>query len=241
MNIIYGNKRYSSWSLRAWLAVRIACGKGGFIETFCPLAGAGASKEKRDAAAENIFRFSPTGKVPALVVPDFDITVFESLAIVLFVADQYPDSNLLPRDPAARALCLSASSEMHAGFSAIRENMPMNCCVTARRHGAVALARSDVKADIARLCTLWEGLRLRYGSSGGPFLFGEFSAADCMYAPVALRFRTYDPELSSLSPVAQEYVQALLACDVIQEWIHDAEQETERVPQYETTDDSLNA
>jgi glutathione S-transferase len=112
------------------------------------------------------------------------------------VAELYPEANLWPSDPAARAACRSAACEMHAGFSSLRAHMPMNCTVVSREAGVKALAAPGVAKDIDRICELWGGLRARYGSSG-PLLFGaDFSVADVMFAPVCLRFKTFLPPLT---------------------------------------------
>jgi glutathione S-transferase len=201
MILAIGNKSYSSWSLRAWLAVRKALGTSGFKEYLCPLAGSNASEEEKAAKKEMIRKHSPTGKVPALVDPDINAVVCDSLAIILHICEKYPLSALLPKDDLkARALCISACSEMHSGFTAIRTNLPMNCTIVGRKHGQQALARADVQEEVERLKVLWEDLRSQFGGTG-PYLFGTFTAADCMFAPIALRFRTYDRQRSQLSIV----------------------------------------
>lgn len=194
----------------------------------------------REAAKQRILQFSPTGKVPALRVDDLDIVVCESLGIIMFVSDCC-GGIFFPQDPAARALCVSACLEMHSGFPALRTHMPMNCCVVARQIGVGALARDDVRNEIGRLCSLWGDLRSRYGESAegdsaGPFLFGKFSAADCMFAPVALRFRTYDPELTSLNEIGRAYVNALLEKEEVREWVDAAKSESFIIPHYEPHD-----
>jgi glutathione S-transferase len=237
-SIAIGNKAYSSWSLRGWLAIRAAAGKEGFEENVCFLAGAGATAERTIEAQNRILTFSPTGKVPALHDHDLGVVVYDSLAICLHVADRFPDANLLPKLPALRARCFSAVAEMHSGFTALRTHMPHNCVSTARRHGSTALLRSDVQADIQRLCDLWSELRsLPSIAEMGPYLFGNFTIADCFYGPVALRFNTYDPDLNSLAsnPLAQDYVRALIQNEMIQEWIASARLEgpETKIPQYE--------
>lgn len=172
---------------------------------------------------DEIKRHSPSGKVPALVDKSIGVTVCESLAIIYHIAEKFPDAGLIPTDPAARAMCLSTCAEMHAGFQALREHLPCNFVATGVRHGAEALRIKEVRDDIHRLGHMWSDLKIRFGFRG-PYLFGKFSAADCMYAPVAARFMCYDPKLSSLAafPLAQEYVRALWSMEYMQEWIEEA-------------------
>jgi len=227
--LVVGTKTYSSWSLRAWLAARVALGPDGFEEVKVLLGGAHALPERRAEAAERLRELSPSGKVPVLIDRSLQApasageVINESLAIAIHLALQFPESRLFPASPQARAACLAASAEMHSGFSALRNYLPHNCRAMGRTHGASALSRDDVKADISRLIVLWSTLRERFGE-GGPYLFGDsFSIADCMYAPVANRFACYDPELVSLdSSVAKEYVLALLAHPLMLEWKADA-------------------
>lgn len=231
--VVIGNKAYSSWSLRGWLACRMACGPYGFDEFKLPLSGKTATDEEKQKAREILLQHSPTGKVPALRDSLLDVTVHDSLAICLHVAESYPNSLLLPLDPAARAMCLAVSAEMHSGFEALRTHCPMNCVVTAVVRGAEALQRDDVKEDVKRLGAMWTDLRHRFGapyhssSDSRVYLFGHFTIADCMYAPVALRFKTYDPDLHSLEeyPEAQQYVRNLLEQEGVVEWVHAALEE----------------
>lgn len=192
-------KMYSSWSLRAWLACRVAVGND-FDEVKLPIAGADAPAAKREEVKQTILRYSPTGKVPALLdrginAPGSGALVYESIAIVLHLADHLPSSGLLPSDPLSKALCISACAEMHAGFTALRSAWPMNCVSVARGHGAKTLAESAaLQSDIARLAALFSELRTKFGSaeSGGKYLFGaQFSAADCMYGTVAFLYIVY--------------------------------------------------
>jgi glutathione S-transferase len=220
--IIIGNKSYSSWSLRAWLGIRYVCGCDGFSEVMCYLAGAGAYNSK---VVEEIKKYSPSAKVPALYNKELNVTIHDSLAILLHIADRFPDSNLLPNDPVAKALCLSLSAEMHSGFQAVRNNLPHNCVVTARVHGEKVLKTIEVQRDIERLNEIFNDTRLKFENKG-PFLFGTFSIADCMFAPVAIRFKSYDPELNSLnSLLSKEYISTLYGLDIVQEWIESAKLE----------------
>ena len=202
LKLVIGNKNYSSWSLRPWIAMR----KMGleFEEILIPLDEAGT------AAA--IARHSPAGRVPVLI--DGEIHIWDSLAIVEYLAESHPE--LWPSDPALRALARSISAEMHSGFTALRDELPMNIRATGRR---VDLSEA-AKRDIARICEL---LKIELDRSGGPWLFGDFSIADAMYAPVIWRFRTYD--ISVFEPIAS-YSQHLINDPAMQEWVRAAKAET---------------
>jgi glutathione S-transferase len=172
IHLLIGNKNHSSWSLRAWLALAEAGIP--FEETVVELYVEGAK--------EKLLAFSPAGKVPA--IRDGDITVWESLSVLEYLAETFPEKHLLPSDKAARAHCRSVSSEMHGGFLALRREMPMD--IRARREN---LPMSEEALDAAaRIDAIWRDCLQRYG---GPFLFGHFTIADAMYAPVIYRFRTY--------------------------------------------------
>jgi glutathione S-transferase len=211
--LVIGNKNYSSWSLRAWLALKQA--DVPFREIRISL--------YTDKSRAEIKKYSPSGKVPALL--DGGVTVWESLAIGEYLADKFPEKQLWPADPAARALARAVSGEMHAGFSALRQHMSMNCRQQLPGKGRTP----EVLKDIERITALWNDCRARFGR-GGDFLFGSFSIADAMYAPVALRFVTYAVELD---PVSAAYVKTLTALPAIQGWIADARAETEVIPQFE--------
>jgi glutathione S-transferase len=206
-----GNKNASSWSLRAWLAMRHA---GIAFEEIDIDLGA------PDAKAQ-ILQYSPSGKVPALLLGGGRV-VWDSLAIVEHLAETHPP--LWPRAAAARALARSVSAEMHAGFRALREHCPMN--VLGRKPKARLL--KPVAADVRRIVALWRDCRSRHGS-GGPFLFGRFSAADAMYAPVASRFRTYVPDLAPFGDdgTAEAYVAAIFALPAMREWEQGAREQAE--------------
>jgi glutathione S-transferase len=228
--------------MRGWLALRHATRNSpdSVEEVLCNLAGPAVPKIKMIPKAD-IAKYSPTLKAPVLIDKALDVTVCESLAVVLHVADRFPESELMPIDKAARAMCLSASSEMYTGFMGLRTYMPHNCQVKALKHGALALQKSEVLTDILRLGNMFTDLRKRFGADG-KYLFGKFSAADCMYAPVSVRFNTYDPELSSLSqfPAAQEYMRTLYAHDLVQQWISEAAAEGPEtyLDYYETVSDT---
>jgi glutathione S-transferase len=195
--LVVGNKNYSSWSLRPWLAMRQA--GIAFDEVVIPL-------YRADSKAA-LLRHSPAGKVPAL--KDGSRTVWDSLAIMEYLAESFPAAGLWPNDAAARALARSISADMHAGFLALRTAMPMNL-----REHLPGRERGGAAADIERVTAIWRDCRARFGD-GGPFLFGAFSIADAMYAPVATRFRTYGVELD---PICQAYADAVLALPAFLEW-----------------------
>jgi glutathione S-transferase len=213
LTLVLGNKNYSSWSLRAWLALE-ATGAA-FDEIVIPL--------WLDGAKEQILAHSPSGKVPAL--RHGDLVVWESLAICEHLAEAFPDAELWPADPAARAAARSASHEMHAGFMALRRAMPMNCRASKPGRGMA----DGVAADIERVGAIWRDCRERFGA-GGALLFGGFTIADAMFAPIASRFRTYGV---ALDPVSAAYVQAVHALPAMRSWIAAAEAEPQTVDQFE--------
>jgi glutathione S-transferase len=207
--LVIGNKNTSSWSLRPWLAMRRA--GIAFEEVDIDL-------RAPDAKAQ-ILEHSPSGKVPALGVGGGRV-VWDSLAIVELLAEEHPA--LWPRAAAARALARSVSAEMHSGFQALREHCPMDFL---GRKPKARLPKA-VTADVRRIVAIWQDCRARHGA-GGPFLFGRFSAADAMYAPVASRFRTYLPDLAPYGDdgAARAYVDAVLAMAEIAEWESGARQQ----------------
>ena len=209
--LVIGNKNYSSWSLRPWLAMKVAGIP--FAEHRIPLYGPGSKAQ--------ILAYSPAGKVPCLA--DGDLRVWDSLSICEYLAEKHP--GLWPQDPAARALARSVSAEMHSGFANLRAKMSMNI-----RKRYPGLGRTpESMADVARIVSLWSDCRARYGK-GGRFLFGAVSIADAMYAPVVLRFRTYEVELPA---DCRAYSDAVLALPAMQDWIAAAMAETESLPQFE--------
>jgi glutathione S-transferase len=203
--IAIGNKNYSSWSLRGWLALK-ATGRP-FDEVVIPLGQPGSR--------ERILAHSPSGRVPAL--RHDGAIVWDSLAIAEHLAAAFPEARLWPEDGAARAHARSVSAEMHSGFAALRTHMPMN--VRARLPGVGRTIGS--LEDIERIQASWTDCRVRY-ASGGPFLFGPFTVADAMYAPVVLRFRTYDVRLEG---ALRAYSDAILAHPAVDEWTRAAEKE----------------
>ena len=203
--LVVGNKNYSSWSLRAWLAMKVLGLP--FREVRIPLYGP-ESKRK-------LLEYSPAGKVPCLV--DGEVRVWDSLALLEYLAERHPA--LWPADAALRARARSLSAEMHSGFPHLRQHM----CMNIRKRLPGKGRTPEVLAEIARIVAIWSEAR-------GPFLFGAFGAADAMYAPVVLRFRTYAVELP---PVCRAYADAVLALPALQQWMRDAERETESLPQFE--------
>jgi glutathione S-transferase len=216
LTLVIGNKNYSSWSLRPWLVLKQAGIP--FTETYIPLY-VGDWRER-------VLKHSPSGKVPTL--EHGTIKVWDSLAICEYLAEQFPKKQLWPADVTARTEARSVSAEMHSGFQALRQNMFMNI----RRRMPSRGRTSEVAADIERITAMSNDCRRRYAASG-PFLFGRFSIADAMYAPVALRFQTYEV---SVDGAAGEYMRTLLALPAMQEWITAARVEKESIPQYEPAD-----
>jgi glutathione S-transferase len=209
-----GNKNYSSWSMRPWLALK--WGGIAFEEHIIPLGGEGYGRSQ----IKEIRAVSPNGRVPALHVDG--VAIYESLAICEWAAEQAP--SLWPKDPLARAQARSAATEMHAGFGALRRDMSMNI---RRRMPAPQDWPADTRADIVQLDEIWGDLLTRFG---GPFLFGARSIADAMFAPVATRLRTYAVEIS---PQAQSYCATIFADAAFQEWERAGEAETWTIEQTE--------
>jgi glutathione S-transferase len=214
ITLVIGNKVYSSWSLRPWLLLKHI--------------GARFSEVKIDLYTGNyrdrILRYSPAGRVPVLI--DGSTTVWESLAICEYAAEKWPSARAWPADPAARAHARSIAAEMHAGFTALRAELPMNC--RGRRSGVTPSAQAQ--ADIDRIIQIWQTCFRSYRAAGRPWLFGEFTIADAMYAPVALRFYTY---AITLPDDAAAYVTTIVEHPAIKSWIQDARQETEVIAQAE--------
>jgi len=212
--LVVGNKTYSSWSMRAWLALR-AAGLS-FEEVVLPMNGPGTfTPAIRDA--------SPSGRVP-LLKHDGHV-VWDSLAIAEYAAELAPGAELWPVDRNARALARSLAAEMHSGFGALRSAMPMNV----RRAPVVLETSPEVREDVARLVAAWTQTRAAHGK-GGPFLFGPFGIVDAMFAPAATRLRTYGVPLEG---AAREYVEAIHGHPLVREWIDAARRETWRIEAYE--------
>jgi glutathione S-transferase len=202
MILVIGNKNYSSWSLRPWIAMKVLGLK--FDEKRIPLYGPGAR--------EQILLESAAGKVPILI--DDGVRVWDSLAILEYLAEKHP---LWPSGREARAAARAISAEMHSGFPNLRNHMSMNV----RRRYPGKGRTPEVLSEVKRINSIWSEAR-------GPFLFGEFSAADAMYAPVALRFRTYEVAVDNGA-----YYDGMLALPAMKEWIAAAEREKESIPQFD--------
>lgn len=214
LTLTIGNRNYSSWSFRAWLALD-ATGAD-FDEVLIPLGRAETAAEIRER--------SPNGLVPAL--QDGDLVIWDSLAIGEYLAERFPEAGLWPEDPGARAIARSAVAEMHSGFTAVRTHMPMN--VRTSRPGA---GRGPGVADeIARITSLWRHCRAEFGA-GGDLLFGGFTLADAFFAPVVSRFRSYGVAADG---VAGAYMDAVWALPAVQDWARRAEAEAWVVERYET-------
>ena len=196
LTLVIGNRNYSSWSLRPWMLARHLGLE--FQELQIPL-------DQPDSSAR-IHAINPAGRVP--VLRHGEVLVRESIAICEYLCELAGRG--LPRQRDARALARSMSAEMHAGFQELRRQWPMN----ARAHGRRTPVTSTLQADLARVDTLWCQARGRFGAAG-PWLFGDYSMADAMYAPVVLRFHTYGAQLSA---PAQQYLATALADEVLREW-----------------------
>jgi glutathione S-transferase len=211
LRLLIGNKRYSSWSLRPWIAMKVLGIP--FTETLLPLYLPGSREE--------VLKYSPTGKVPVLI--DGEISVWESLAILDYLAGRFPDKKMWPDDRAARALARSVAAEMHAGFQPLRRYYPMNLARDRTRPRVLEPeAEADVQASIARVDGIWSEARKRYGKDG-PFLFGAFGAADAMFAPVVSRLFSYSARVGDIS---QKYIETMMALPAWQEWEAAGRQET---------------
>jgi len=220
--LVLGSKNYSSWSLRPWILLKHL--GVDFEEVVLQL--------DTEQFRQEIDKYSPTGRVPVLI--DGDVRVWDSLAICEYAGEQagqwrgeLPGSELRawPADPGARAHARSLCAEMHSGFQALRAGCPMNVrALNVRVRMTPALA-----SDIARIDRIWSGCRQRFGASG-PWLFGNYTAVDAMFAPVALRFRSYGAQLSSRS---REYLETVLGDPLLGEWIVAAEAEGHVMPRNE--------
>lgn len=216
LQLVIGNKNYSSWSLRAWLCLEQAGIP--FQEIRIPL--------YTDQWTLEIARYSPTRKVPAL--RHGHRRLWDSLAIGEYLRETFQDAIDWPADPDARAMARCVSAEMHSGFHALRDSLPMNC----RRRFPGFRPPHDAERDIRRIGGIWRQCRAAFGASG-PWLFGEFSIADAMYAPVALRLLGYCVELGE---VEDEYVHTVAALPAIRKWVRAAELEPEVIEAYERVD-----
>ena len=205
LTLVIGNKNYSSWSLRAWLILRQAGLEA--EEILIALNEKGYKTE--------LLKHSPSGRVPCLI--HGDVKIWDSLAIGEYANELAPDARLWPEDRAARAVARAVSCEMHSGFSALRANMPMNIRSSFPKEGR----KPGVQEDIDRVKAIWRLCLTRHGGDG-PFLFGHFTIADAMYAPVVSRFRTFAVELGEQE---QTYADAVWALPAMKQWIEAAENE----------------
>lgn len=213
--LVIGNKNYSSWSLRPWLAMK-QLGLN-FNEIRIGLYTPESSSQIR--------QYSPSGKVPVLLHDN--LTVWDSLAICEYLSEEFSNLHWFPEDKAARAVARSISAEMHSGFQSLRQNMPMNCRARFPGKGMTP----QVQKDIDRITTIWRECRQNFGIDGD-MLFGKFTIADAMYAPVVCRFVTYGVQLDV---VCKAYVEAVFALPAMQEWLKAASDEQEIIAASELT------
>jgi glutathione S-transferase len=209
LTLVIGNKNVSSWSMRPWVAAT-AFG--------IPFTEVRVLLDQPDTAT-NIARYSHAGRVPVLLAGE--ITIWDSLAICEYLAEQFPDKHMWPQDVAARAMARSVVAEMHSGFAELRTAMTMN--IKARLPGRGRTP--GAQADIGRICEIWEECLARFGHHR--FLFGDFSIADAFYAPVVARFQTYGV---ALAPALQAYCDRVLAHPAVARWISEALLETDPTP-----------
>ena len=204
-SLVIGNKNYSSWSLRPWLLMQHL--ELDFTEIKVPL--------YQSNSKQQLLAHSPVGQVPVLKTEA--VTIWDSLAICEFLAEQHP--NCWPQQADQRAAARAISCEMHSGFSQIRNRLPMNC----RLKTTVKLESEPLKQEIDRVLSIWQSQRQQY-SDAGDFLFGEFCIADCMYAPVVLRFESYGIPVEQIH---RDYMDAILALPAMQTWVAEGIQENE--------------
>ena len=204
-----GNKNYSSWSMRPWVLLK---------QAGIPFEEVPVRFDSFEAGSQfktTINAVTPTGKVPVLV--DGDLAVWDTLAIAEYVAERHPELALWPRDSAARARARSVCAEMHTGFTALRSHCPMNIEADLAATGALIWRdQAAVRADVARLISMWQALLTEHG---GPLLFGEFSIADAYFAPVCMRLKNY---ALPVPPVVQSYIERVCALSAVQAWVKDA-------------------
>jgi len=198
LTLIIGNKNYSSWSLRPWIAMKVA--GVAFDEKVIPLYEPGSR--------EQVLQYSPAGKVPVLI--DGERRIWESLAILEYLAEKFPHAKLWSEDARARSHARVVATEMHGGFQALRKNCPMNLWLPVRSRPLP----DEALADVRRIVALWADCRRRFGA-GGPFLFGTFGAADAMYAPVVARLHTHGVNVDETT---RSYMDAIMALPAFNEW-----------------------
>jgi glutathione S-transferase len=215
LNLIIGNKNYSSWSLRPWILMKQF--NIDFDETRVAL--------YTDTTTEKLNHYQSNHKVPILL--DGDLQIWDSLAILEYVSEKYLQSKAWPVDSESRAVARSISAEMHSGFSHIRNEMPMNC----KAAYANFKISAEVSKEIKRIALIWQSCRQKYTQTGD-WLFGQYSIADAMFAPVVLRFNSYGVKLEGQ---AQQYVSRVLAQQYIQQWISEGIKEKEIIAAAEIT------
>jgi len=215
LKIVIGNKKYSSWSLRGWLALKHT-GEP-FEEILVPL--------DQPSTREQLLRHSPSGRVPVLM--DGDTVLWDSLAICEYLSERFPQRRMWPEGRKARALARSISAEMHAGFQNLRNDL----CMKIVESIPTLSFRPEVKEEIRRILSIWTDCRQRYGGDK-PFLFGDFTIADVMFAPVVSRFRTYGVPLEGSTAA---YAEAIWSLPAMREWVAAAQVEPHRLGRYETT------
>ena len=220
MQLVIGNKLYSSWSMRPWLMMTVM--GLDFEETVIPMS--------RPETRATMLRYGPTGKVPVLI--DGEVTVWESLAILEYLADRFPDKRVWPAAIAARAHARCAASEMHAGFTGLRTTCPMNLGKRFKPKDR----GEQCAADVIRIEALWAEARQRFGA-GGDFLYGAFSAADAMFAPVVTRLDTYQIQVR---PETRAYMDSVLALPAFRTWLGQALSETWRMEHYEAGETAVD-
>lgn len=212
LKLVIGNKNYSSWSMRPWVAMKAFN---------IPFEEVSVLLHQPDSSS-NIAQYSAAGRVPVLIAGE--TTIWDSLAICEYLAEQFPEKSMWPQDVAARAMARSVCAEMHSGFTGLRSAMWMNIKASFPGKGRTP----DAQADIGRISEIWENCLSRSGPQ--QFLFGDFSIADAYYAPVVMRFRSY---VVSLAPALQAYVDRVAAHPAVAEWIHAALAETTSLPDYD--------
>lgn len=212
--LIIGNKNYSSWSLRPWLLLKE---KGiAFEEQRIPL--------HTETTKASVLQVSAAGKVPVYL--DNGLTIWDSLAICEYINEKYPDKKCWPTDTADRALARSISNEMHSGFMTIRTTLFMNC----RKHMVYTDINPQLAGELERVKQIWTNCRSKNPS--GPFLFGDFTIADAMYAPMVIRFNAYGIETGKLE---RDYIQTMLSLPSLQLWMQAGAAETEVLSKYEVS------
>jgi glutathione S-transferase len=216
MKLVIGNKNYSSWSMRPWVAMT-AFG--------IPFEEIRIGLDRPDTTGR-IAQYSSAGRVPVLI--DGEITVWDSLAICEYLAEKFPAKGMWPRDGQARAMARSICAEMHSGFVGLRNAMWMNIRANFPGKGRTP----EAQADIGRICEIWEDCLNQFGHHG--FLFGEFSIADAFFSPVVMRFRTYGV---TLAPALHAYVERVVAHPAVAEWMKEALAESESIEKYDVYPD----